>query len=363
MAAPSAEYSDGSILGQDHTRRRGKRRLLGFGSPSVEYNRNEETTFDYEEKYAPDEEYKEMGPKARVWLTYLDESKKIEDQRVEEWRDVLDVVLVFSSLFTMVVSILVSRTFHSLRINYKEVMTILMGELLDIQRAAADGRPISDVPSDLWVNGLWFTSFALSLLVAILAMLAKQWLRQYTSYTSGDARDVARIRHFRLMSLEKWHVPQIISLLPVLMQITLGLFVAGLVIFLFDFSAAIGIAFGSASGAAFVAHVASTLLPLVDPDCPYKTTLSSYLFKALSFFRCSDASSDKAGSLPDMERDAILLGADELDAEALSWLHETSDNDSVRTVVDQVLKAARTTEDARAQRDGQPEAGPSHSST
>ncbi|KAF9019323.1 hypothetical protein BDZ89DRAFT_1073073 [Hymenopellis radicata] len=299
-----------------------------------------------------------MGPKARVWLTYLDESKKIEDQRVEEWRDVLDVVLVFSSLFTMVVSILVSRTFHSLRINYKEVMTILMGELLEIQRAAADGRPISDVPhsittfiasqSDLWVNGLWFTSFALSLLVAILAMLAKQWLRQYTSYTSGDARDVARIRHFRLMSLEKWHVPQIISLLPVLMQITLGLFVAGLVIFLFDFSAPMGIAFAGASGVAFVAHVASTLLPLVNPDCPYKTTLSSHLFKASSFFRRSDASSDKAGSLPDMERDAILLGADELDAEALSWLHETSDNDSVRTVVDQVLKAARATEDARA---------------
>ncbi len=60
-------------------------------------NEVEETTFDYEEKYAPDEEYKEMGPEARVWLTYLDESKKIEDQRVEEWRDVLDVVLVFVS--------------------------------------------------------------------------------------------------------------------------------------------------------------------------------------------------------------------------------------------------------------------------
>ncbi len=57
----------------------------------------EETTFDYEDKYAPDEEYKEMGPKARVWLTYLDESKKIEDRRVEEWRDNLDVVLVFVS--------------------------------------------------------------------------------------------------------------------------------------------------------------------------------------------------------------------------------------------------------------------------
>ncbi len=165
------------------------------------------------------------------------------------------------------------------------------------------------------------------------------------------------------MSLERWHVPQIISLLPILMQITLGLFMTGLVIFLFEFSVPMGIAFASASGVAFVAYVASMLLPLVNPDCPYKTTLSLYLFKALEFFQRSDAPSDKAGSLPGMERDAILLGADELDAEALSWLHETSDNDSVRTVVDQVLKAARATEDARAQRDCLPEPGPSHSST
>ncbi|KAF9003163.1 hypothetical protein BDZ89DRAFT_901774, partial [Hymenopellis radicata] len=141
-----------------------------------------------------------------------------------------------------VVAILVSRTFHSLRINYKEVMAILMEELLELQRAAADGRSVEDVPrsitefvagqADLWVNGLWFTSFALSLLVAILAMLVKQWLRQYTAYTSGDARHVVRVRHFRLMSLEKWRVPQVIALLPVLMHLMLGLFFAGLVVFL-----------------------------------------------------------------------------------------------------------------------------------
>ncbi len=278
----------------------------------------------------------------------------------------------------MVVAILVSRTFHSLRINYKEVMAILMGELLELQRAAADGRPIEDVPrsitdfiagqADLWVNGLWFTSFVLSLFVAILAMLVKQWLRQYTAYTSGDARHVVRVRHFRLMSLEKWCVPQIIGLLPVLMHLTLGLFFAGLVVFLWGFSVPLGIALACVTGIVFVAYVISVLLPVVYPECPYKTTLSLYSFGPLKAFcrlllRRGKKDVDSEGSLLERERRKIETDAEEIDAQALSWLHETSENDSVRTVVDQVLEVSRAAEDIRVERDEQPEAGLSNSTS
>ncbi|KIY62557.1 hypothetical protein CYLTODRAFT_173217 [Cylindrobasidium torrendii FP15055 ss-10] len=39
--------------------------------------------------------------------------------------------------------------------------------------------------TDVWVNALWFTSLALSLSSALLAVLSKQWLRQYLSFVSG----------------------------------------------------------------------------------------------------------------------------------------------------------------------------------
>lgn len=54
-------------------------------------------SFDYEEKYAEDEEYTEMGPMARVWNMFLDECNRLDLNMVDDWRDGLDVLLVFVS--------------------------------------------------------------------------------------------------------------------------------------------------------------------------------------------------------------------------------------------------------------------------
>lgn len=68
-----------------------------------------------------------------------------------------------------------------------------------IQRAMANGTSVETIsrsemssgPSrvDIWVNGLWFTSLALGLCTAFLAVLVKQWLHQYMSATLGTYRD------------------------------------------------------------------------------------------------------------------------------------------------------------------------------
>ncbi|KAF9062898.1 hypothetical protein BDP27DRAFT_1480334 [Rhodocollybia butyracea] len=64
----------------------------------------------------------------------------------------------------------------------------------------------SPVDSDLWVNGLWFTSLAVTLSVALFAILTKQWLRQYMSIITGSSRERTFIRQFRFDGLKKWHV-------------------------------------------------------------------------------------------------------------------------------------------------------------
>ncbi len=38
-----------------------------------------------------------MGPMARVWKTFLEEYSKFDSDMVEDWRDALDVLLVFVS--------------------------------------------------------------------------------------------------------------------------------------------------------------------------------------------------------------------------------------------------------------------------
>ncbi|KAF9020724.1 hypothetical protein BDZ89DRAFT_1138474 [Hymenopellis radicata] len=111
---------------------------------------------DYEQKYAPDEEHKEMSPNARVWKVYLDECRKFDTRRFEEWRDGLDVFVVFA--------------FQRLRPDHHSMTSALLAEMVEIERAIADGTPVEEIAhtitdftpktSDLWVNGLCFSSQA-----------------------------------------------------------------------------------------------------------------------------------------------------------------------------------------------------------
>ncbi|KAK0469874.1 uncharacterized protein EV420DRAFT_1249732, partial [Desarmillaria tabescens] len=201
---------------------------------------------DYEQRYAEDARGEEMGPFARIWRIFLDECTRFDSDMVDDWRDRLDVLLVFAGLFSAVVSTFVVQTSQNLQANYGQVSASFLFELINIQRAIANGVPVNDIPRsefspstvftpsvlDSWVNWLFFTSLSLSLSTASVAVLTKQWIHHYVSVPSGTPRDRSRIRHFRYIGLQNWHVPVIIGLLPVLMHASLGLFLLGLTIYL-----------------------------------------------------------------------------------------------------------------------------------
>ncbi|KAK0216157.1 hypothetical protein IW262DRAFT_1277049, partial [Armillaria fumosa] len=205
---------------------------------------------DYEQKYSEDARGEEMGLFARIWRTYLDECAIFDAEMIEDWRDGLDVLLIFArclaGLFSAVVSTFVVQTSQNLQPDYGEVSASLLFELVSIQRAMANGTSLDLIPRsgltpymsfhpkalDSWVNGLWFASLSISLSTALVAALAKQWIHQYVSVSSGTPRDRVRVRHVRYKNLLVWYLPTIIGLLPILMHTALGLFLVGLVIFL-----------------------------------------------------------------------------------------------------------------------------------
>ncbi|KAK0471543.1 hypothetical protein IW261DRAFT_1553494 [Armillaria novae-zelandiae] len=202
---------------------------------------------DYEQKYSEDVRYEETGSNARVWRTYLDESVVFDMNMVEQLRDSVDVLLVFAGLFSAVVTSFVAQTYQSLQVDYVQMSASLLFELVAVQRALASGSSVESVPLspfspdatfipatiDVWVNGLWFTSLALSLTTALVAVLVKQWLHHYTSLPSGTPQERSHVRQYRYMGFQRWNVPMITGLLPVLMHASLALFFAGLSVFLY----------------------------------------------------------------------------------------------------------------------------------
>ncbi|PBK64560.1 hypothetical protein ARMSODRAFT_892882, partial [Armillaria solidipes] len=214
--------------------------------PVVSYEFLGNDSYDYEQKYPEDAPYEEAAPAARVWRTYEDESRNHDANMVEESRDNVDVLLVFAGLFSAVVTTFVAQTSQSLQRDYAAMSASLLYESILVQRAIANGSSVNAIsPSplnptiafvpattDVWVNGLWFTSLFLSLTTALVAVLVKQWLHHYVALPSGTPRDRSFTRQFRYAGFQKWHVQVIIGLLPVLMHLALAIFLSGLVIFL-----------------------------------------------------------------------------------------------------------------------------------
>ncbi|KAK0189514.1 hypothetical protein F5146DRAFT_889464, partial [Armillaria mellea] len=201
---------------------------------------------DYEDKYPEDPIYEETAPTARVWRTYIDESQRFDADRVGDWRETVDVLLVFAGLFSAVVSAFAVQFSQNLQPDYNQISASLLFELVYIQQAISNGTTI-DLPlsstvnptanftpatSIAWVNGLWFTSLSMSLSAALISVLVKQWLHHYMILPSGTPRERSRIRQYRYIGLLKWQVPLIIGVLPMLMHLALAFFFVGLVVFL-----------------------------------------------------------------------------------------------------------------------------------
>ncbi|SJL01209.1 uncharacterized protein ARMOST_04527 [Armillaria ostoyae] len=316
--------------------------------------------FDYEKKFAEDKQYDELGSAARVWRIYLEECAGSDGEMVEGWRDGLDVLLVFVStivlglrilslieekagLFSAVVTTFVAQTSQSLQVDYGEVTTLLLIELINVQRSASNGSLVNDVPrsdlafrpstSDSWVNGLWFTSLSLSLTAALFAVLTKQWIHQYLSVPSGTPQDRCRVRQFRYMGLEQWRVGFIIGLLPVLMSASLAVFLVGLVLFIIPLRVSVASVVGAITVISFSAYIVTNFLPILYPSCPYKTPLSQYMFPLYAYIRRRIPGFPTAHTLREAESTTVHDSADEIDVQALAWLINMSSNPSVENIV------------------------------
>ncbi|PBL04448.1 hypothetical protein ARMGADRAFT_911152, partial [Armillaria gallica] len=182
---------------------------------------------DYKARYPPDPHGQGMSSNARIWSIYLDEAADFDANMLAEWRDTIDVLLVFAGLFSAVLT-----TFVSMLLLF-EILKATASNGSQITIASSPTAFFSPSRSDEWMNSLWFVSLTLSLITALVAVLVKQRSHQYVAIVSdSSARDRARIRHMRYTGLQTWRVPMIIGLLPVLLHVSLALFFAGLTIFL-----------------------------------------------------------------------------------------------------------------------------------
>lgn len=254
---------------------------------------------DYEQKYPRDRPGKEGADNARVWFTYLDEAETFDRERIEGWKETADVLLVFAGLFSGVITTFVSQASQSLQRDNTQVSASLLFEIAQVLRAQSNGTPINTIPSStltptspftpstnaFLVNGLWFTSLAITLSTALFAVLAKQWLYYYISSITGTANEKVRARQLRFKGFELWKVGAIVDLLPILLHLAVGIFLTGIILLLFPLDICVARIIIVITCITYFLYFVSVILPIRYPECPYTTSLTIYVGILVFFFR------------------------------------------------------------------------------
>jgi hypothetical protein len=138
--------------------------------------------------------------------------------------------------------------------------------------------PFQPASYDVRVNAIWLCSLILSLVAALLAILVKQWLREYMTWTSMiSGKESVALRQYRAQGWDNWYVSQWRYAIPGLLQAALVLFFWGLVDLFWNVQATIAIIVTSLVGVSLGVLLMISFIPVINAQCPYRSTLSRLL--------------------------------------------------------------------------------------
>lgn len=129
------------------------------------------------------------------------------------------------------------------------------------------------------INALWFTSLILSLFATSVCILLKQWLREYTNLPLPYPEQNLRLRQIRYEGIKRWPLKEIMTLIPLLLQISLILFLVGLIDLVWMLNSTVAIIVTVFVSLILAFTLMTTVLPAFFVSCPYKSPQSRVFFR------------------------------------------------------------------------------------
>ena len=129
---------------------------------------------------------------------------------------------------------------------------------------------------------LYFSLFS-TLLAALLAVLAKQWLLHYDSAGErGSIEDRGLERQRKVDGLQRWKFDFVMQIFPLLLQTSLLLFAAALSIYLWTINNVIAAILIGLTSLGVILYILMILSAMISRDSPYQTSLSAILISITS---------------------------------------------------------------------------------
>ncbi|KAH9018713.1 hypothetical protein EDB85DRAFT_600337 [Lactarius pseudohatsudake] len=222
----------------------------------------------------------------KMWSGYMEEADKHDTRVSDAWKDDANGVLVFTGLFSATVATFIIESYKKLSPDSGDKTVYLLGQISkQLTALSSNGTYIPPTPSQTYspglsiilVNSLWLLSLVFSIASALVAILIQQWARRYIQLPKIPTipRDRARVRSYLFLGMTEYHMPRVVDAAPALLHLSVFLFFAGLVIFLFTVFEAVAIVVSICVGLIGFVYLILTILPCLDHSCPYRTPMSS----------------------------------------------------------------------------------------
>ena len=134
------------------------------------------------------------------------------------------------------------------------------------------------------VQSILYSSLAISLLAAFVAMLGKQWLTRYSQVeTHGSLIDRGRDRQRKMTGMATWHFDLVMEFLPLMLQFALLLLGCALSLYLFTVNQVVaGVAVGF-TGFGLLFYFLIVSAATLSFNCPFQTPISLVIRFMLRF--------------------------------------------------------------------------------
>ncbi|KAF8650975.1 hypothetical protein AX16_004990 [Volvariella volvacea WC 439] len=231
------------------------------------------------------------------WRVLYRNIEKHDNEMCKGWNDEIQNLLIFASLFAATVTAFTIESYQWLESDPAET-TAKMAIQISLQLANTsnplayvDNPALTSLSFDpeprksyaVIVNILWFLSLSISLSTVLVGILCLQWIREYQRDAYHlSAMDAVLLRQLRYVGLNNWKVPQIVSMLPVLLQLAVLLFFVGLCHFLYEVDRVVAAAIMPVMCIVAIVLFGTALAPIMQrlsngkptlpiAQCPYKS--------------------------------------------------------------------------------------------
>ncbi|KAF5357365.1 hypothetical protein D9758_005900 [Tetrapyrgos nigripes] len=228
-------------------------------------------------------------PGTKLWNVYIGEARRYDEDLLKGWKEDMDGMLLFSALYSASLTAFIIESYKTLQDDPAQNTVALLSQISQQLSAVLNGTSVpmqssSDFTppvSALVCNTFWFLSLALALTCSLLATFVQQWTRDFIHKTNLRPSPVrqAKVLAFLYLGLRDFGMHSFVDTIPILLHISLLLFFGGLVPFLLPVNRPLTYLMACVLAVFVTVYFALTCIPLVFFDAPYRTPLSTALWR------------------------------------------------------------------------------------